>query len=149
LEAARAHIPDAENSALVVIETKRLLPVKWATWMVNPGEGNALYESLQDMSPNQRLTPQQRDSLRAKLQEATLALAYGSKLAGMPKGRYPIKWSKDALGTLMQDQQNSRDVAELFRYDAMARADVGDLAGALTSVKAVLNSSRSLAMSQV
>src|SRR5258708_4808182 len=32
LEAARAKIPDAENSALVVIETARLMPPKWTNW---------------------------------------------------------------------------------------------------------------------
>jgi hypothetical protein len=147
LQAARAQIPDDENSALVVIETRRLMPAKWSNWIVTSPEGTegkAVFDSLEELSPNQKLTEEQHNFLRAKLQEAAPALKFGIRLAGMPRGRYSINWSKDAVGTLMQDQQNAREVAALFRYDALVRADTGDLAGALASVQAVLNSGRSL-----
>lgn len=144
LEAARAKIPDAENSALVVIETARRMPPKWINWALPAAEGNSLYDSLQERALNLQLLEKQREGLRAKLQEAAPALDYGSKLASMPRGRFPIKWNKDAVGTLLPEQQNARIVADLFRYDAILRAEEGDLARAFNSVQAVLNAGRSL-----
>jgi hypothetical protein len=144
LDAARKQVPDAENSALVVIETSRLLPPKWINWTLPPPQGIELYETLQRQAPNFALTAQQRDQLRAKLQEAQSALEPGRKLSSMPWGRYPIKWSKDALGTLLQEQQNARTVAELLRYDVLLRSQAIDLKDALSSVQALANVGRSL-----
>lgn len=144
LEAARARISDAENSALVVIETARLMPPSWINWTLPQGKGSSLYESLQELSPNQQLTDNQQAELRSQLQAAAPALDYGSKLTSLSRGRYPIKWNKDAVGTLLKDQQSARTVADLFRYDAIVHAQVGNLVKALNSAQAVLNSGRSL-----
>jgi hypothetical protein len=144
LEAARAKIPDSENSALAVIETARLMPPNWLNWTLPAPQGIPLYESLQALSPNQQLKEAQRTKFRAKMQEAARALEYGTRLASMPVGRYPIKWSKDAVGTLLREQQEARKVADLFRYQTLFLAQEGNPAKAIDSVKCVFNTARSL-----
>ena len=60
LEAARAEIPNAENSALVVIETARLMPPNWINWTLPPPQGVELLR-LCRKPPNLALKTKQRE----------------------------------------------------------------------------------------
>jgi hypothetical protein len=154
VEAARAVLPDARNSAVAAMAAKRLLPNRWPAWeWPLPGEDRfngpgakraALQESFQDLQPQQPLNEEQIATLRAELQRAGPALAEARKLAGLPEGRYPIRYSPDFLGTLVPHAQDAREIARLLAYDVLLRAQDGDADGALASCRAILNDARSI-----
>ncbi len=136
LEAARDAIPEEENSARVVVATRRLLPASWP-----PQE---LSEALDHLAPPDRLTPEQAERLRAALQAVAPAVAEARKLAGLPRGRHHITYRRVVLNTLLEDQDGVRAVAALLKHDALRRAYAGDMAGALVSCQAALNAGRSI-----
>ena len=144
LEAARAVIPDKENSALHVLAARELLPPNWQKWMNPPPVGPGLVESLEDLSPEIKLNEKQHQGLAGELQKAEPAIAEASRVAGMPRGRYAIKWSKDVVGTLVPHVDSARLISRILRYDATLQAEAGDQSGALASVAAAIYVGRSL-----
>jgi len=78
LEAARADIPDAENAALQVLATKKLIPAGWF-----PGRSGMpdtlLEEHLDGLPPFQRLDERQNKRLDAVLGKASAALPAARK----------------------------------------------------------------------
>jgi hypothetical protein len=116
VEADQTVVPDAENSATVVIAAKQLLPAKWPFWDSPavpedpPGTGQkreALQKSFGDLGPHRQLNDEQTTALRAEVTRAAGALAEARKLVDLPLGRYPITYSVDWLGTLMPHVQDA------------------------------------------
>jgi hypothetical protein len=136
LEAAREALPEEENSARVVTAVRRLLPPSWP-----PTEFAGAFDRL---PPPQRLTPEQAARLDAELRAVGPAVAEARKLAGLPRGRHHITYRHVVLNTLLNEQQEARTAAALLKYDALRRAHAGDVAGALTSCRGVLNAGRSI-----
>jgi predicted Zn finger-like uncharacterized protein len=152
LQRKRAVIPDSENSALVVMAAKKLLPADWPKWPVKAGafdterqaqERQAFEESLNNVPPNEELTEAQVAALRSELRRASAALAEARKLANMPRGRFPIEWSRgpDVLLDKLP-YADARDVTRLLEYDALVRAHERDLDTALASCRAGINAGR-------
>lgn len=136
LEAARAEIPEEENSARIVVATAALLPAGW------PGD---FPEPLQDLAPNERLRRENYHALRAETDEWATLLDPARRLAGMPRGRHRLTLARPlVIGTMLDDQQQTRAVAALLRYAALRRADEGDIDGALADCRAIFNAGRSL-----
>jgi hypothetical protein len=136
IEAARAAVPEEENSARVVVAVRRLLPRGWPP--------QQLSDALNSLPPPQRLTPQQAALLEAQLQAVAPAVAEARKLAGLPRGRHHNPFRRKVSEPLRDDQMEARTVAALLKYDALRRAHAGDLGGALTSCRGVLNAGRSI-----
>jgi hypothetical protein len=136
IEAARAAVPEEENSARVVVATRKLLPPNWLS--------EELSEALDRLPPPERLTREQAARLDAELQAFAPAVAEARKLAGLPRGRHHIAYHRVVISTLLDDQQGVRAAAALLKYDALRRAHAGDLGGALTSCRGVLNAGRSI-----
>jgi hypothetical protein len=136
IEAAREALPEEENSARVVVAVRSLLPRGWP-----PQE---LSDALDSLPPPQRLTPEQAALLEAQLQAVAPAVAEARKLAGLPRGRHHNPFRRKVSEPLLDDQMEARAVAALLQYDALRRAHAGDLGGALTSCRGVLNAGRSI-----
>jgi hypothetical protein len=136
IEAAREKIPDAENSALVVVAAKDLLPENWPTVdFVN---------ALAAATANERLRDDDYFRLCNELNEWEAALTEARKLADMPRGRHKIVYKRPNLYlTSLGDQQKCRAVAQLLSYAALRRAQEGDVNGALVDCRAAVNAGRS------
>jgi hypothetical protein len=136
LEAARAVLPEEENSARVVVAASRLLPRGWPK--------QELFDAVGPPPPPDRLPPQKAEQLSAELRAVGPALVEARKLAGLPRGRHHITFRRNVADTLLDDQQRTRTVCALLQFDAMDRAQAGDIKGAVTSCRAALNSGRSI-----
>jgi ABC-type transport system involved in multi-copper enzyme maturation permease subunit len=136
LEAKREIIPDGQNSGLLTQEVKRRLRADW--------ENQETYLLVENLPPEKQLNQQQIAALMQDLKVAEPALVLARRLAGMPKGRYDLKWTKDGFYTLLEDTQNSRTVTNLLRYDVLMRAQQDNVDGALDSCRAILNVGRSI-----
>jgi hypothetical protein len=128
LENARATPPPGQNAAERVIATKRLLPLNRSYYKQD--------ELLSNLDPRAQLNEQQVAALRTILQAiGPEALASARSLIDTPRGRHAIKWSPDFIGTILKCQDN-REVVNLLRYDALDRAQAGDLGGAVAACHA-------------
>jgi hypothetical protein len=142
LEAARAPIADAENSALTTQAAFAKIPPKWLAPPPNGAPG--LVDRLESVPLPQRPGEQELQELHTALEQAAEALALAQQLADMPRGRYAVAWAPDLIGTLMPHVHNCRDVARLLILDALARSVDGDGDGAVRSCRAAANVGRSI-----
>lgn len=146
LEQKRAIIPDSENSGLVLIAAKGLLPPNWPGPEQREGSEEELrvLDELPDVEPCVQLDERQTRVLREKLQRAEKALAAVRNVAELPRGRYPIHYTRDFVSTLLPHTQDARAFGTLLDYDALLRAQEGGADGALTSCRGILNCGRSI-----
>jgi hypothetical protein len=153
LEQKRAAIPENENSGLVLMAAKAFMPRNWPFWYHTqaPEKGErseeelrALEESFSEIEPERQLDLRQTKALREELGRAERVLAAVRKVAEMPQGRYPITYSTDFISTRLPYTQDARAFVTLLDYDALLRAQDGDMDGALTSCRGILNCGRSV-----
>lgn len=140
LERQRPIIPDEENSALQIIATQKVFPLKWA-----PVEHTG-HPTIRDLPPEVQLTGKQTEDLTRDLRSGAGArvVAAARKLADMPDGRFPIQWSDDWISTKLDDVQLSAAVVSVLGYDARLLAQEGDADGACRSCCAILNTARAM-----
>jgi hypothetical protein len=96
-----------------------------------------------ELPPEVVIDPDLLAELRAELERVQAARDTARRLAGLPRGRYDVKWDKNYLATLLPAQR-AREVANLLRLDAFLRAQDGDTDGALVSIHAALTAGRSI-----
>jgi hypothetical protein len=153
LEQKRAIIPDAENSGLVLIAAKSRMPPNWPIWnhwqapesqKHSQEELRTLQESFADLRPCVQLDGRQTAVLREELQRAEKAVTTARQVANLAHGRYPIHYTKDFISTLLPHVQDTRIMGILLDYDVLLRIQDGDMDGALTSCRAILNCGRSI-----
>jgi hypothetical protein len=99
---------------------------------------------LGDLKPNEVLNEKERAAVRAEMERAADAITEARKLADQPRGRFAITYSKDFISTLMTGVQDAREAAHLLSYDALSRAQDGDLRGAAVSCRAIVNAGRAI-----
>ncbi len=95
------------------------------------------------------LNVEQERVIRAEVARAAVAIELARQMPNYPYGRYPVKWTKDYVSTLLPHAQEARSVALLLDYDARLKAHDDDLAGACHDVKAILYASRALGDEEV
>lgn len=152
IEAKRAVVPDAENSAPRVQDAIAKLPGDWLKITpprasgepMGPLRGGNLLSSLLETDPETQLDARQLDGLRAELEDLAPVLAISRPVAELPRGRPELTYSRNVLNTPLPYAQGARQVARLLLIDAMLRAQEGDLDGALDSGRALMNVGRSL-----
>ncbi len=149
IQAARALIPDEENGALTVIAVKAKGPGRWPEWEIGPGNraddaASDLDAVLRHLKPNEELTPADRSAMREEMERAAPALQLARRLADQPRGRFPIVYSRNYVSTMLPNIQDARDTARMLQYDAMFRAQSGDLDGSAVSCRALVNNARSI-----
>jgi hypothetical protein len=140
LEAARATVPDEENSALQVRAAYRLLP---GGCLTASSSGTDLSAHIAELPPAARLNNEQREGLRKCLAKVAPALEKARRVTEMPHGRYPIVWSPDGIGTPMPQIVEAREITGCLYLDAVARADAGAIDDAIDACRAILNVGRS------
>jgi len=142
LEAARAAIPDEENSALQVLTVHQLMP---KNWLPPPQASTECLEyTIDELSPRQSLDEKRSQELDDELQKVSEAVVAARRLADMPRGRYNLIWSKDAVFTLLPHLDAVEEVLRLLWLDAVHQTQHGDIEAALTSCRALLNTGRSI-----
>ncbi len=127
IEAARAEIPDEENSARVVVAAADLIPRGWPT--------QELTDRFTHLEPQEQLADDDFARLRAELNRVRPALDVAGKLADMPRGRHRLHFARNPIETLLPDQGKSRDVARLLVYEAMRQSQQGETKNALASCR--------------
>jgi hypothetical protein len=158
IEADRAVVPGATNSATQVMKAKRLLPKQWPYWDFawmpsNRQEGanselkqqfQEFVDSLTFLDAQRQFNEEQLTALRDELLRAEAALTEARRLADMGEGRYPVTYSPDFVSTRMPNAQDARQIASLLAYDVALRAQDKDTDGAVSSCRAIFNTVRSL-----
>src|SRR5438132_1540524 len=131
LEAARRTIPDEQNSAIHVANAKAALPPQWPFWEIrtaagaqgrSPEECSDLRESLANLDPPVMLDERQVAALRQERERARPSLVELYKIKDLPRGRFPISYTKDFIGTALPHAQDTRSMANLLVVDARLRA---------------------------
>ncbi len=139
VEAARAVVPDAENSALRIIEANKLLPQAPKRWIEEDFD-----TELQHLAPERCMTPAQLAHLRQRLDDAEPALDHLIGLNDLPNGRFPITYAPNPLQTTLHEQGQSRRIVQLLVRDSMAYADAGEPHQAVEAVRRAYNAARSV-----
>jgi hypothetical protein len=147
-------MPDDSNSVIQVERVLSLLPKDWQRpepdsngGPLEPDEipsGGRLFTLLADYGPNSRLPDNLAAGLRGELDQAAEAVEAARRLAEYPEGQTQIVPERNPLETRLPQTQNTRKVALLLLLDATRRADDGDSDGALESVRAQINTGRSI-----
>ena len=145
LERTRIRPPDDRNSALVVLQAYRT-PRKarpgseedqseptTSTAPARPArKDNDLENRLLALSPEVRPDPRSpRLAEGGRSTPRSEALALARTLTDMGEGRYPVKYSPVIINTLLGHLNEARGVARLLQEDAIARAEAGDVDGAV------------------
>ncbi len=137
IEASRATLPEEANSARVVVAVHRMLPRGALDYKV--------MEPLDKLPPPPELLDKARvDLLQRELKPLAPALRLARSLAKMPAGRHHLTIAPNPIVTLLPDQQNTRAVFNLLRYDVLELGQTGDVKGAMRSCRALVNAARSL-----
>jgi len=136
IEARRPTVPEDRNSALQVMKTRALLPQEWDT-----KEVDAVMEN--QPSPELRLRPRDELAVRNELGKLQAALIEARRLCDLPRGRFPVDWSRDGISTNLGHLNQVRTVARLLDLDVMLRAQESDTDGALLSCQGMVNVARS------
>jgi hypothetical protein len=156
IEAARQAIPDDENSATILLAANKLIPQTWprksALCQATPDdfgqtqdpEVQPLPERILSAEPNERLGDEVVEESRVELTTLAEAVAQLREVRSLPKGRYEVVLATNPLNTRVGYALNLRTSAALLELDAVMRAHEGDIDGSLESVRAALNSGRSL-----
>jgi hypothetical protein len=139
LEAHRAAVPAAENSAPVIRHVRALLP----------RPGSTLYggqpDWLRDLKLEVALTDEQYRAVIDALEEAERAINPALELAKYPRGRHPITYAPDGISTLLPHIDDICYVhGRVLQYLALAHAHEGDGAAAERDCLAILNLGRSV-----
>jgi len=152
LEAKRAVIPAAENSAEQILAIKGLLPTSWMPESltkppkpegvpINEEASVSLEQTIFELPPEVQMSPEQTRELRAALEIGKEFLAQARALGHYRIGRHHITWSLPFNSPPSFDLPSA--VSNLLWYDARVRAQDGDIEGALTSVLCILSVARS------
>jgi hypothetical protein len=138
LEAAREAVPDAENAAPRVLATYRLLPPQ------NQWPDYHLDQALGQLAPTEPPAGEQLATLRATLAQAQAVVEAGRQLADYRRGRHAIIWGPDLLMTPLPHVDAIGSLIRFLTFDLFVRLEDGDVAGALRTCQAQLQTARSL-----
>ncbi len=136
IEAARAQIPEEENSARIVAKAGSLLPNDWKPQVIE--------HLCKNLAPEEQLAPDGFNLLAEELDAVRPALEEARKLAGLARGRHRIKYERNVFGTLLKDQSRVLPLTQLLLGDALHHEQKGDLTAAMISCRAAFNAGRSL-----
>src|SRR5216683_4489956 len=156
LEAKRAVIPAAENSAEQILAIKNMLPTPWPSRAFsdlpksmeavrrpdeNPPE--SMEVAVIELPAEVQLSPDQIRQLRLEMENVKEPLGKARALLNFRNGRFTINWLLDYTSTLLPCQ-DCRIVMNFLSLDARLRAQDDDIDGALISVLCILSTGRSI-----
>jgi hypothetical protein len=145
IEAKRANVPDAENSAICVLRVRKLVETSRSGELTKALEkAFSLSEDINWLLREAQLTEAQTRELRADVQKAVAALEEARRLKNLPAGRYDVQWGYLGPATTLLASKHAREVAALLQKDAWLKSQDGRIDGALDNVLAILNAGRSV-----
>jgi hypothetical protein len=137
IEADRVTPPPGENGADKIVAIKRLWPARpWPDY-----KNTQLFDDLPSMN---RLNDAQIAALNELLEPAGPALAEARSLIDTPRGRHPVTYTPDWFNTLLPTLQSSRDAVTLLKFDALNKAEAGDIDGAIRTCHAAFHAGCSI-----
>jgi hypothetical protein len=137
LEQARAVVPDAENSATLVLAAARELPLPYQVLWGALGDAGRL-------TPVQQLADQHMERLGVLPAEASKSLEELRALADLPQGRFRFSPPRRMYSFAGTSQQLVIACKAYLEGDVLLRCQAGDWDGALASCRALVNLGRSL-----
>jgi hypothetical protein len=146
----RAEVAEPENSAPRILAAAKLLPKGWPQAAAvarddkHPNLRDPLVARIRRTQPNHRLGDGLAADLRAELKPLAPALVEARPVAELQRGRYEITWTRDLLTTPLPHAEKIRSVADLLVLDSALRLQDRDFAGSLHSIRALINTGRSL-----
>ncbi len=143
LEADRAVIPDAENSAIVIARVEALR--KQAEQQIPPQFDLDLFRGASDESLQHRLADARLEKMRGALRGIQPALDEAAKLTTMPRGRWPIKHEPDGISTMVPHAATVRGVARLLNAQAVVASHEADSTLATDCLIGMFYTGRSMA----
>lgn len=139
IEAARAVLPEHENSARLVVAAQAAMPR--GEWKLR----DEVFDVLAKLAANERLPEGLAGRLGLDLPaRGGAALAASRDLANRPRGRHHLVIAPNPYATLLPDVQSSREICGLWRLEAERLAEKGDGDAALAAVRASFNAGRSV-----
>src|SRR5207249_4405155 len=142
LEASRKAVPDDENSAVRALAAYALFPHGWPLY---PARAELTLEQICNDVPAPRLlSPEHLKFATAMMETAAAAVTEARTLADMPRGRHTIVYKDNTIAILLPHLQPMRELGTVMLYDAMLRAQQGDVDGALESCRAAVNAGRTV-----
>ena len=136
IQADRANFPSGQNGADKIVAIHRLKPASWPASKID--------ELFVDLPPERQLNKLQIIGLKLLLQPAGPALAEARSLIDTPRGRHPITYNPNFIGTLLPTIQATREGVALLRYDVYDKAQAGDIDGAIRSCHAAIHAGCSI-----
>jgi hypothetical protein len=139
IEAQRAVIPDAENSASIIRSAR-------ATFgRPNQADYSQRIRPLETLPPEVRLTDEQYRDITELLEKVEEAGTAALTLADYPRGRHPINYAPDGISTLIPHVDDLTVLHwRVLQLLLLARIHEGNTAAALRACRATLNLGRSL-----
>jgi hypothetical protein len=149
LWANRAHVPDAENSALRVQMVVDRIPPHWLATQAGSETGalqrlSELSSRLSQLEPRRRLSDEDGRRLHEDLGGVTPARLLALELARLPNGRFAVPSHYLFLHEPTDHSEKVRRVVRLLRLEAVDRIQRSDIDGALEACCGILNAGRSI-----
>lgn len=134
LLAARAPVAAEDDGRALVLNVRSQMPAGFAR-KVN---------SNRALRPNLLLWPEEAELYSKEVTPLEAVLPEARKVAQMPKGRFHVRWTKDLLGSDLDDVQKAREIIYLLHIDAYRQAHHGDLEIAMEDCLAMQRISQAL-----
>jgi len=139
LEADSKTYPDADNSALQIVNVGRLMG------RGQPSAHKDYGPIFDHLPPAAQLNPQQIALLRECFDSIPEALVEARKLKDMPHGRFAARRDPSGLWVMFPDHHHARPVCDLLEHEAMLKVQFGDPDAALEACRAQFNVARAMA----
>ncbi len=136
IEAARIELPDKENSAVLCRELVKMLGPTWPDVKID--------ERFQDIPIGERLDVRRWIILEDEMIRLKTIRKIARGMVDRPKGRHKIEYPFNPTATLLNDQQDTRKVAQLFTYEMRYQANKGDISEAVRACRACVCAGRSM-----
>lgn len=137
IEAARAVVPEQENSAPLILAVYDQIPKKG---LLTPEFFDVVNKTPDNVLPN----PAEWSRFRDSMATAQQAVEQGRRLIDYPHGRFPLNVLPNAIETLLDHNDKVRLVGGLLAHDASRWAWDGDGDAALRSCRAAWNTANAV-----
>jgi hypothetical protein len=125
---------DAENSVVVLRQIVAQKPANWPAADVQA--------KLENLEPQRQLRPDQAILLEKEMERSPATTQMVRRLVDLPRGYTRIVWTPDVILTTHPMLTETREIAEIARFDILLRIHERDFDGALDSSRAMLNAGR-------
>jgi hypothetical protein len=127
-------LPDKANNILII---QQIIKEKPANWPAATAQ-----EQISGVAPQRQFDSAQALLLKKEMDRAPAITALVRKLAEVTRGHVKINWTPDVVGTAFPLLMETREVAEIAKWDALLRIQEQNYDGALESCRAMLSAGR-------